>query len=171
MSSTDATEGMAEVARPRVETVTENGVREHRIEIAENPVTSLNLLAHTAELWGAGWQAESRHGGKLVLPVTAGVRRGWIGGRVEVEARGAGSLLKFRVEESDYRVEKTTVLTLLMAAAGAAVTVFAPFFPRLIALMPAGILLTLAAWLFIVARLRNSGPEEFFEDVAAEAGS
>ncbi len=145
---------------------TDSEARVHRLELPKPAAAALGLLAENAEAWGGRWQAEGREGGRLGLPVVAGLRRGWVAGPVKVEAAGRGSRLSFRVEQSDYRLQKASVFTLVLAGCGALVTLIAPFFPALLALVPIGILLCIAAWLFIVARLSNSGPEEFFEDLA-----
>ncbi len=147
----------------------ETSSQEQNLDLPVDPRASLRLLAQAAEDWGGTWRAEGDRKGLLGLPVMAGVRRGWVEGEVRVESAGEGSRLSFRVVDSEYRVERVSVVTLSMAAVGALVTLFAPLFPRLIALMPAGILLAVGAWLFIVARLRNSGPDEFFEELAAQA--
>ncbi len=141
-------------------------MREHRLELPEDPVTSLNLVAMAADAWGGLWQAEGRGGGRLGLPVMAGLRRGWVAGQLTVEPAGDGSRLVYLVDKSEYRVQKAATLTLLLATLGALVTMIAPFVPSLWKFVPVGLILCLAAWLFVVARLRNSGPEEFFEDLA-----
>lgn len=138
----------------------------HRTELPHDPVTSLRHVARTAEAWGGEWQAEGLTRGRLSLPVTAGLRFGRVAGTVSAEATAEGSRLTFAVEERAYQLRLAAVFTLLIAAAGALVTVIAPFFPRLAPLIPVGIVLALAAWLLIVARLQNSGPEEFFAAVA-----
>lgn len=142
---------------------------EHRFELpATDPRTALRRVGETADSWGASWKTHGDHGLWLRLPVTAGVRHGWVAGEVEVETGDGGSQLVYRVDESDYRLDRATVFTLVLAALGALVSVIGPFFPGLLRLMPIGIMVTVAAWLFIVGRLRNSGPEEFFEDVVEE---
>ena len=144
-------------------------MREHTLELPEDPVTSLNLVAMAAEAWGGMWQAESRGGGRLGLPVIAGVRRGWVAGQLTVERWGKGSRLTYRVDKSEYKVQKPAALILSLASLGAVVTIIAPLFPTLLRLVPLSIVLCLVAWFFVVARLRNSGPEEFFEDLASES--
>ena len=144
-------------------------VSEHRFEApSADPAAVLRLIGEAADAWGASWKSRGDRGLWLQLPVLAGVRQGWVSGEVDVEATEGGARLVYRIDDSDYRLDRATVFTLVLAAFGALVTVFAPFFPSLIRLMPVGIMLTVAAWLFIVGRLRNSGPEEFFEDVLAE---
>ncbi len=145
-------------------------MREHTLELTEDPVTSLNMVAMAAEAWGGLWQAEGRGGGRLGLPVIAGLRRGWVAGQLTVERAGEGSRLTYRVDKSDYQVQKPAALMLLLASIGAVLTLVVPFFPTLMPLVPLAIVLCLVAWFFVVARLRNSGPEEFFEDLARELG-
>ena len=134
-------------------------MREHSLDLPENPVTSLNLVAMAAESWGALWQAEGPDGGRLGLPVMAGIRRGWVAGQLTVEATDSGSRLIYRVDKSEYKVQRAAALTLLLGACGAVVTIFAPLVPALWRLVPFGLVMCLGAWLFVVARLRNSGPE------------
>lgn len=138
---------------------------EHSLELPEDPVTSLNLVAMAADDWGGLWQQEGRGGGRLGLPVIAGVRRGWVAGQLSVEPAGDGSRLTYRIDKSEYRVERSSALILLVASLGAVVTVVAPLYPPLLSLVPISIVLCLIAWFFVVARLRNSGPEEFFEEL------
>lgn len=142
---------------------------EHQVELTRDPHGSLELLSREATSWGARWQRDGL-GGRLTLPVLAGLRRGWVEGEVTVEPAGGGSRLVFRIDRSDYRLQTLSVAVLVVAAAGALVFVFAPFVPALRPAVPLGILLSVAAWLFIVAGLRNSGPEEFLETLALEAG-
>lgn len=143
---------------------------EYHVDIAMEPAQALRRVAETAEAWDAGWSPEGVSGGRLVLPVMAGLRRGWVGGVVSVDRQGQGTRISFLPEESSYRVDRPAFVTLLVAAVGALTTVLAPMVPRLWPLVPIGILLGLGAWLFIVARLRNSGPEEFFEEVEGVEG-
>lgn len=139
---------------------------EHHVELAGDPFHSLELLSREASSWGATWRRDGQQRGRLALPVLAGLRRGWVEGEVTIEAAGGGSRLTFRVEKSDYRLQTASVGVLAVAALGALVVVFGPFVPALHAAVPLGILLSVGAWLVIVARLRNSGPEEFLEGLA-----
>jgi len=140
---------------------------EHQVELAEDPDASLELVSREATSWGAAWRRDGRRGGRLTLPVLAGLRRGRVEGEVIVEPAGAGSRLTFRIDKSDYRLQGMSVAVLLVAALGALAVVVGPFVPALRPAVPLGILLSVGAWLFIVAGLRNSGPEEFLEGLAA----
>jgi hypothetical protein len=82
---------------------------------------------------------------------------------------GSGSRLTYRVDKSEYHLQKMPALILLLAGLGAVAMTIAPLAPVLMGLVPLSIVLCLVAWFFVVARLRNSGPEEFFEDLAREA--
>ncbi len=145
--------------------------REHVIELPGRPRAVLGLVARTADDWGGTWQPRGETGGRLGLPVTAGLRRGWVAGELEVEAAAdaSGTRLRLRLDAGEYRVEQASVAVLVLAAAGALLPIFVPFYPALMRLVPLGLLLALGAWFFIVARLRNSGPEEFFHDLAERA--
>ncbi|MEM6793934.1 MAG: hypothetical protein AAF725_08110 [Acidobacteriota bacterium] len=146
----------------RFDEVREEQVRELEIDPAE---VMLRLPA-IAEAWNGQWQQESARSGRLGLPVTAGLRRGWIAGQLEAEERPDDrSLVTFRIDAGEYLVDRASVTILVIAAFGALSTLVAPFFPRLLPLVPIGIFLALSAWLLIVARLRNSGPEEFFDQL------
>lgn len=147
--------------------------RTYRAELPETPRASLNLLAHAAERWGAEWERRG-DGGRLRLPVMAGLRRGWLEGEVAATEREMAeeslTRLELRVEGSEWHTDRAGVMVLCCALFGALITVVAPFFPRLWGLVPFGIVLAGAAWFFVLAKLRNSGPEEFLESVVDDAG-
>lgn len=125
---------------------------------------SFKALRHKAELWGGGWQGEGL-GGRLVIPVLAGLRRGLVGYAVSASDTPQGTQLEFVEEESDLKVHTPTVIVLLIAAAAALTCLVIPFVPKLLPLLPPCVVLCLATWLFIVARMRNSGLEEFIGDL------
>jgi len=142
----------------------------HRCDLETNLVETRQLLTATAEAWGGSFRDDKtgEADGNLVIPVLAGLRRGFVGGPVRIEQQGTGSQVSFQVEESQYRVDLPSTLTLLSGAFGALIILVAPFFPKLWNLVPVGVMLSIGTWLFIVARLRNSGPEEFFEELQAD---
>lgn len=142
-------------------------MKPYEMELDSSTRECLRELGNLAEDWGAEWQEEGR-GGRLTLPVLAGVRRGLLSGHVRVEARKEGSRLTFQPQEEFYRVQRPVVVFLLLALCGALAILAAPLFPVLVPLLPLSALLMLAAWLFIVSSLRNSGPEEFFESLELE---
>jgi hypothetical protein len=141
----------------------------HSCHLKTNLDETRHLLTATAEAWGGSFRDDERGEaeGNLVIPVLAGVRRGFVGGPVRIEKEETGSQVFFLVEESQYRVDLPAALTLFSGACGALIVLVAPFFPRLWSLVPIGVMLSVGTWLFIVARLRNSGPEEFFEELQA----
>lgn len=145
---------------------------EHVLELEERPDAALAALRRAADDWGAELRKEDS-GLWLYLPVIHGLRRGLIAGPVEAEAAENGSRLVFRPEQSDLQVQIASVVVLLVAVAGAALTVLWPFFPRLLPVAPFGAILALGGWFLVLTRLRTSGPEEFLEmvDVQAEAGA
>ncbi len=129
---------------------------------------SFKALRQKAETWGGGWQGEGL-GGRLVIPVLAGLRRGFVGYAVSADEGSKGTHLEFVEEESDLQVHRPTLIVLLIAAAAALTCLVVPFVPKLLPLLPPSVVLCLATWLFIVARLRNSGLDEFMTDLKDEA--
>jgi hypothetical protein len=141
---------------------------EHAVDLALPPEEALSALGRTAEDWGAELQRDGS-GGRLHLPVLAGLRKGLLSGRVEVWPRGEGSRMVFRPEQSVYHVQTAAVVVLLLATAGAVLTVLWPFFPQLLSVAPFGAVIALGGWFLVISRLRTSGPEEFLAAVAEQA--
>ena len=139
------------------------------VEIEASAPAALNLIARQAELWDADWQGIDRTSGKLGLQVSAGLRRGWVEATVRTEPLGTGRCrMIFEPDHDEYRIDRGSVMILVASAFGCLVTVVAMFFPLLLPLVPVGILLAFGGYLVVIARLRNSGPEEFFESVVAD---
>ena len=142
---------------------------EHAIDLDIPPERALSALRQTAEDWGANLQPDpaAMAGGRLHLPVLAGIRRGLVSGPVEVQPAEGGSRVVFRPEESVYYVQTASVMILILSIAGGALTVLWPFYPQLMAVAPFGAILALGGWFLVVSRLRTSGPDEFLAAVAA----
>lgn len=140
-------------------------MKEHAIELPVEPQAALAAVSEAAEAWGGELR---REGGtrRLHLPVVTGLRRGVASGSVTVEPAGRdGSRVVFREEERVDSVHTPAVVILLLAAAGAALTVIWPIFPQLLPIAPFGAILALGGWFLVVSRLRSSGPEEFLKTV------
>jgi hypothetical protein len=144
-------------------------VAEHAVDLPVPPEKALAAICGTAEEWGAEFQPRGFTGGELRLPVVAGIRRGLVTGPVEVRPETAGSRVVFLPETSTYYVQTASVMVLLLAVAGALLTVLWPFYPKLIAVAPFGAILALGGWFLVVSRLRTSGPDEFLAAVAVAA--
>jgi hypothetical protein len=143
-------------------------VAEHAVDLEIPPEKALAAVRRTAEEWGAELQLSGFAGGQLHLPVVAGIRRGLVTGALEVRSAVGGSRVVFQPERSIYYVQTSAVLLLLIAVAGALLTVLWPFYPELIAVAPFGAILALGGWFLVVSRLRTSGPEEFLAAVAVQ---
>ena len=139
---------------------------EHAVDMDVPPAEALAALRQTAEDLGAEFEADGM-GGKLHLPVLAGLRRGLVSGDVEILPAPGGSRLVFRPETAVYHVQTQAVMILLFATAGGLLTVLWPFFPGLLQVAPFGALIALGGWFLVISRLRTSGPDEFLEAVAA----
>ncbi len=146
---------------------------EHRIDLDQPPAEALAAVARAAETWGADWQP-GLDGGRLDLPLVAGIRHGLVKGRLEVERLGGGSRLSFRTEDAIYVVRTAPVAILALAAAGGVMTVLWPFFPALLPLAPLGAIIALSGWFLVVSRLSTSTPDDFLRlvaEVAKEGGA
>jgi len=145
-----------------------------RLVVAGGSASALAAVEAAAEDWGADWQA-GVSGGRIELPVSAGLRHGRVTGRIDVSSgHGGETEVSFRPERSDYWVWTPAVVVLVLAVAGAATTVLWPFYPRLLPVAPFGAILALGAWFLVITRLQNRGAEEFLELVgmhAADAAS
>ena len=144
---------------------------EHAIDLTLPPEAAVAALVRTAEDWGAQFERDPAGGtgGKLHLPVLAGLRKGLVSGEVELWPKGEGSRLVFRAEQAVYFVQTSAVMVLLLATAGGVLTILWPFFPNLLAVAPFGAVIALGGWFLVITRLRTSGPDEFLEAVAAQA--
>ena len=136
---------------------------------SSHPAAALLSIRQLADLWGADWQGEG-NSGRLKLPVSAGLRRGWVSGTLRVEPLGEDLRLRFEEQESDYRLLWPAVGFLLLSSVGGLFSMVWPFFaharPELLAAAPLAFFLALGGWFLVISRLRNSGPEEFLEEVA-----
>lgn len=133
------------------------------LPIAELPAA----LAAAAVAWGAEWSYDSanRDGGRLILPVVFGLRRGVLIGRVDFEPAGDGARLAWKLEESHLEVQRASVAVLVLAVLALLPALAWPFQPKLLALLPFAAVMGLLAWWLVLSRLETSGPEEFFATV------
>jgi len=146
-------------------------MEEHSIELAREPREALSAAKRAASEWNAELTS-GEGGGRLRLPVIAGLRRGWVEGELAAEPRGAGggTRLTFHVERKEYHLQLPAVALLALGGAGGILLLLWPFFPQLLRLAPLGALLALGSWFLVLSRLQVSGPQEFLEMVAAIGG-
>lgn len=122
-------------------------------------------VTEIAEAWGAEWEVSS---GRLALPLSAGLWRGWGEGSLRVSARGSGSEIRLRLDSRHFGVRWSAVFVLVIAALGCLFAVLWPLFPQLLPLAPVGVVLALSAWFLVLSKLTNSGPEDFLEAIVRE---
>ena len=134
------------------------------------PSDALELVADVAELWGGSFEVVGS-GGRVVLPVQAGLRHGRFEGRIVLVATEGASRLTLETETASYWLHRPAVALLGIAALGALSTVLWPFVPGLRPLLPLGFIVAFVAWFLVIARLKNRGPSEFLATVEALAGS
>lgn len=141
--------------------------------IPEGSARVAAAITEAAEAWGAEWQPEEA-GGRLRLPVAAGLRRGVLSGRLTLTTSHE---LVFTVEDSRLVLHGPSVAMLALAAAGGVATVVGPFFvhrfPTILAIAPLAILLAVGGWFVVVANQRLLGVDdflEFVEELATDPG-
>lgn len=126
-------------------------------------------VARSSDLWGARWQRDDE-GGTLDLPVTAGLRRGVERGRLEISEDG--HVLRFVPESNAYRLHRSSVALLLLAAVAGLGSMVGPFFahryPGLIGLAPIALVLGVGGWFVVQANRHNAGVDEFLSLVLEE---
>jgi hypothetical protein len=133
------------------------------------PDQAVVAVQRAAEDWGGRWEGrESR--GILSLPITHGLRQSLVEGPLSVEAvpGETGSILRFQIENRSTRLNWAACLVLLLGALGGIVAMLWPFFPNLLHLAPAGIVLAIAAWLLVASRLRTADVVDFLQLVAED---
>ncbi len=139
--------------------------RDYRVTVPLGASETLDVVEHAAELWGARWSRLGT-GGRLELPVHAGVRRGTVTGRLWTEPDRGGTALVFRVETSDYSLKHGSVAVLAVGGLSALALTFWPLYPPLLAAAPLALVFTVLAWLLISSRLQSAGIEDFLDLVA-----
>jgi len=140
---------------------------EHSIDIKLPPGEALAAVARASEIWGATWRPEGV-GGRLELPVLAGLRHGLLIGNISAEPATIGSRVILRVEDRRYRLQWTALAILALGAAGGITATLWPFFPSLLGVAPLAIVVAIGAWILVASRLRTSTVEEFLELVAGD---
>ncbi|HEY2740419.1 MAG TPA: hypothetical protein VGK45_18550, partial [Thermoanaerobaculia bacterium] len=141
---------------------------QHEIDLAGPPEAALEAVGRAADAWGAELERQGL-GGRLRLPIVAGLRRGLLAGPLSVEETAKGSRVVFQPDESAQAVQMAPLLLLLLAGAGSVLTILWPFYPQLLPLAPFGAVVALGGWFLVISRLRTSGPQEFLAMVAAQA--
>lgn len=145
----------------------------HELRVALTLADLPDALARAAAAWGAEWSGDATgnparsSGGRLVLPVVFGLRRGVLVGRVDFEPAGDGARLVWQLEESHLELQRASVAVLTLAVTALLPALAWPFNPKLLALLPFAAVMGLLAWWLVLSRLETSGPEEFFATVAA----
>jgi hypothetical protein len=136
---------------------------ETSLELELSTDQSLERLAEAAEEWGATWHREGL-GGRLDLPIAAGLRHGWLRVGVSAEAiEERSSRLDFEVQEEALALHRPAVAILSIAAFGALVVSLWPFFPWILPIAPIAAVLAVMGWLMVGSRLRHRGLREFLD--------
>lgn len=135
--------------------------------------TIRRALDETAEKWGSEIASRQEARLEFTLPLAAGLRLG--AARLRVMVPAAGGKLEWEVVSTEYRTHRAAVMVLLLGALGGLALGAWPFFPGLLPLAPVGLVLLIAAWLLVSARVKYRGVEQFWtevgEEIAADPGA
>jgi len=153
-----------ELRRPRQE----DRQREHQRSAPAPAARVRAAVREMAEAWGALWEED---GGRLALPLAAGLRRGRLDGRLRVEEEGKGSRLVLVEDARTYHLQGNAVAVLLISAAGALAMLLWPFFPEILPLAVGGGVLALLGWFLVISRLTTNSPEDFLAMVVESASA
>jgi hypothetical protein len=137
-----------------------DGIEDHRVSVALSAEECLEVVEQAAELWGADWSRLGT-GGRLELPVHAGVRHGSVSARLWTEPDRDGTAIVVRIESSHYRLKTGAVSVLAVGGLGALALTLWPLYPRLLAVAPLALVFSIIAWLVIASRLQSTGVEDF----------
>jgi hypothetical protein len=140
-------------------------MKEYRLDHDADPEEILATVSAVAEEWDAQWDPATG-GGRLYLPVVAGLRRGLLSGTLEVRAAaGGGTRLTLSAETTHWRVHRSAAALLVLGALGALPVILWPLSADVLALAPVGLVFMFLAWFMVVSRLRTAGGPEFLEAV------
>ena len=76
---------------------------QHEVDLDTDPDAALDAVGAAAEVWGGGWE-RSGLSARIELPVSAGVRHGWLDGRVDAQRVGSGCRVTLFTEKIDYKL-------------------------------------------------------------------
>lgn len=137
-------------------------VREREIEVPLDPDGALDKLEAAAEAWGAEWHRRGT-GGRLGVPVAAGLRSGWLESEVRTERSHGGTRVCFFAEKESYHLQASAVFVLILGAVCGLFLVVAPLLEKLVALAPIALLFVVLAWLLVASRLKNRSIDDYFD--------
>ncbi len=127
-----------------------------------------SVVAEIARDWGGEVLSQSTGRLELALPVAAGLRLGQV--RLLVSVPSSGSRVDWEITSEDWRLHRQATVVLALGAIGSLAAAAWPFFPALLPIASIGVVLALAAWLLVSARISYRGVEQFWQDVRGEVG-
>ncbi len=121
--------------------------------------------AEIARDWGGEVLSQSTGRLELAMPVAAGLRLGQV--RLLVSVPSSGGRVDWEITSEDWRLHRQATVVLTLGAIGSLAAAAWPFFPSLLPFASIGVVLALAAWLLVSARVSYRGVEQFWLDVEA----
>lgn len=132
-----------------------------------SPGEAQAALGVATKEWGGEWRAEGS-GGRVALPVAAGLRRGLTECDVSIEPAGEGCRVTFEVTAAAWSINWIATMILVFGAAGGILLLLWPLFPDLLGLAPFAAIIAFSAWFLVASRLRTSSLEDYLETLAVE---
>ena len=123
-------------------------------------------VSQIAGEWGGEVLSQSSGRLELALPVAAGLRLGQV--RLSVSVPSLGGRVDWEIASQEWRLHRQATVVLALGAAGSLAAAAWPFFPALLPIASIGVVLALAAWLLVSARVQYRGVEQFWSEVREE---
>jgi len=140
----------------------------HSVVLAGGEDGALAAVEEAVETWGGAFERRGR-GGRVSIPVAVGLRHGRLDGDVHLESSGPATKLVLTPTGAHYRLHRPAAVVMLFGALGGLLLVVAPLWPKLFELVPAAVVLLLAAWFMVASRTRTRGPRDFLDLVESIA--
>ncbi len=129
-------------------------------------------LGRAAEQWGAEWLPAE---GTLHLPLSAGLRAGFVSCQTRLAAAGAATEVTLTVGAERWFLRRNAVAVLVIGALGGGAALLWPLWPGLTPLAPLGAVLVLTAWFLVISRLTTNTPDDFLrlvdDELAGDGGA
>lgn len=137
------------------------------------PEEAFALAVSAVEEWGGEVEEKAlssqRGPARVQLPVSAGLRFGWVDAHLSTRAVGSGSQVLLHVENRHYRLHRSAVMVLLLGGLAGLSMLVMPLYPPLLDLLPLAALLLVLAWFMVASKVRHQNAQDFLDELSKEA--
>ncbi len=139
------------------------------------PDVAFDLAVEAVQDWGGEVDPaglSNRQGPlKVQLPVSAGLRYGWIDAYLSTHHTGSSCRIVLQVEDSHYHLHTSAVMVLLLGGLGGLSMLIMPLFPQLFELLPLAGLLLVLAWFMVASKVKHHDAQDFLRELEHRAAS